>query len=103
MEDIHNIVSEMSLPDVTPTKILELKQMSNLFPYRYFTISQGYFKAPKTGNFTFRAFASDKFALYIASEFGTAQINETATPAIWSDVKTGNTSHFNTNGNKIVS
>ena len=38
----------------------------------------GYFKAAVSGNYTFKGFASEKFALYISEDYGTAYINETA-------------------------
>ena len=38
----------------------------------------GYFKAVVSGNYTFKGFASEKFALYVSEDYGTAYINETA-------------------------
>ena len=62
----------------------------------------GYFKPPVSGNYTFKGFASEKFALYVSKSYGTASIDDDAEPIIWSNTETGNTSYYNTEGDHIV-
>lgn len=83
--------------------MLELRKGSHNDPSSFVERSVGYFKAPADGNYIFSAFAAEKFALYINPLYGSAEIDEDTEPLIWSNRATGNTSHFNTLGDQIIS
>ena len=42
----------------------------------------GYFTAPVAGTYTFRGFADDKFALYLSTDYGSADNSSLSTPLI---------------------
>ena len=54
------------------TKTLELRVGSHAYSYYYSEAMYGYFRAPVSGNYTFKGFASERFALYISEYYGTA-------------------------------
>ena len=57
---------------VKDTKTLELRVGSHTYYYYYSEAMYGYFRAPVSGNYTFKGFASERFALYISEYYGTA-------------------------------
>lgn len=52
-------------------------QTQNYYGSNYGQIFKGYFKAPKSGNYTFRGAADDNFGLYMSDNYGSATVNDT--------------------------